>query len=711
MLHMYRRRWKSRAWGRRPRLFSLAALVGLIVLQTPLTAPAQAKHSTLSLSSPAVLGDPRELETFLDGVIGKQMRVDHVPGVTVAVVKDGQLFFTKGYGAADLQADKPVNAQTTLFRIGSVSKVFTATAVLQLAEQGKLDLHADVNTYLKTFHIPATYPRPITLADLLTHTAGFEGRDTGLQLARTTGDLEPLGRLLAEHMPVRVRPPGELTAYSNYGYALAGYIVEQVSGMPLADYAEQHIFQPLDMRSSTFRQPVEARLAAGLSKGYVYGDRGYRPDPFETIAVSPAGAMSVTATDMANFMIAQLQNGRFGDHRILQDSTAAMMQTRQITNDPRAPGGMAYGFEAQERNGQRLLIHPGGVGAFFSLLALLPEQHVGVFVAYNSFGGAANILSYPFLQAFLDHYTPASETPLPTPPAGSAERTSRITGSYWGTDRSDTTWEKLIDSLIWGWSVSDAGNGRLKLSWLLSPLAPGVFGPPVTFVEVAPWVFHQVDGQETIVFRPDPGGMRMMRSSYPVMAFDQVAWYATPTFVLALTLVCLLIFLSTLLLWSLGFTRRALRRVTRGPIAGQKADKAAYRSESRPSAEIAAKAFSTSFRFHVDRGNLPQLASGLVGALSALNVLLVVVVLFFLFQQLTGAPPAYYYGAPPLLNALFALALVSVVLTVGVVILAIPVWWERFWSVGRRVHYSLVALAALALTWQLAYWNLLGFRA
>jgi len=230
-------------------------------------------------------------------------------------------------------------------------------------------------------------------------------------------------------------------------------------------------------------------------------------------------------------------------------------------------------------------------------------------------------------------------------------------------------------------------------------------------VEVAPWVFHQVDGQETIVFRPDPGGMRMMRSSYPVMAFDQVAWYATPTFVLALTLVCLLIFLSTLLLWSLGFTRRALRRVTRGPIAGQKADKAAYRSESRPSAEIAAKAFSTSFRFHVDRGNLPQLASGLVGALSALNVLLVVVVLFFLFQQLTGAPPAYYYGAPPLLNALFALALVSVVLTVGVVILAIPVWWERFWSVGRRVHYSLVALAALALTWQLAYWNLLGFRA
>jgi len=195
------------------------------------------------------------------------------------------------------------------------------------------------------------------------------------------------------------------------------------------------------------------------------------------------------------------------------------------------------------------------------------------------------------------------------------------------------------------------------------------------------------------------------------MAFDQVAWYAMPTFVLALTLVCLLIFLSTLVLWSLGISRRALRRMTRGPIAGQKADKAAYRSKSRPSAEISAKAFPTYFRFHVDRGNLPRLASGLAGALSALNVLLVVGALFFLFQQLTGAPPEYYYGAPPLLNALFALALISAILTGCVVILAIPVWWGRFCSVGRRVHYSLVALAALALTWQLAYWNLLGFRA
>ena len=176
---------------------------------------------------------------------------------------------------------------------------------MQLAEQGKVDLHADVNTYLKTFHLPATYREPITLAHLLTHTAGFEDRGTGTY-ARTTSDLEPLGQWLAEHIPARVRPPGELTAYSNYGAVLAGYIVEQVSGLPYAQYVEQHLFQPLGMRSSTFRQPVPVDLAAALSQGYTYTNGEYRPEPFEAVQVAPAGSMSATATDIAHFMLAHL---------------------------------------------------------------------------------------------------------------------------------------------------------------------------------------------------------------------------------------------------------------------------------------------------------------------------------------------------------------------------------------------------------------------
>jgi CubicO group peptidase (beta-lactamase class C family) len=646
-------------------------------MRTRLMAKVEARHSTPPPPSPTGLSEPGELETFLDGVISTQLQVDHIPGAAVSVVKDGQLLFAKGYGSADLQAGKPVNAQTTLFRVGSVSKLFTATAVLQLAEQGKLNLHADVNTYLKTFHLPATYPEPITLAHLLTHTAGFEGRDTGLQAARTTSDLEPLGQLLAEHMPARVRPPGVVTAYSNYGYALAGYIVEQVSGMPFAQYVEQHIFQPLLMGSSTFRQPVEARLSADLSQGYTYSNGVYRPDPFEAIPISPAGAMSATATDMARFMLAQLQNGRLGNERLFQEATGKAMQTQQFTNDPRVPGGMAYGFEVHSRNGQRLLLHPGGTADFYSLLALLPEQQVGVFVAYSSFGGAANFLSLPFLQAFLDHYFPAPKEPASSPPAGFTERISQISGTYWGTDRSYTTYEKLLDSFLWAWSANGGGNGRLVISWLLGLLAPRIFGPPVTFVEVAPWLFQRVDGPEAVVFRPDKSGVLMMRSSYPVMAFTKVAWYATPTFQLVLSGVCVLMFLSALGLWPLGFVRRALKG--KPPL-------------SRPCL-------------------LPHFASWLAWVLCALNVLLVIGLLLFLIEQLTASPPDYYSGVPPLLTAVFILALVSAGLSVGVVVCAILVWRGRVFSVAWRIHYSLVALAALALTWQLIYWNLLGFRA
>jgi CubicO group peptidase (beta-lactamase class C family) len=251
MSHFHR--MNVRAQHIRSALFSLVFLVSLL-LPTLLTAPVQAMHATPPPPSATGLSDPRELGTFLDRLLSAQLRDDHIPGATVSVVKDGRLFFAKGYGSADLQAGTPVSAQTTLFRIGSLSKLFTATAVMQLAEQGKLNLHADVNTYLKTFHIPATYPEPITLAHLLTHTAGFEDRETGLY-PRTISDLEPLGQWLAEHIPARVRPPGELSAYSNYGFALAGYIVEQVSGLPYAQYVEQHLFQPLGMRESTSVNP------------------------------------------------------------------------------------------------------------------------------------------------------------------------------------------------------------------------------------------------------------------------------------------------------------------------------------------------------------------------------------------------------------------------------------------------------------------------
>jgi CubicO group peptidase (beta-lactamase class C family) len=662
-------------------LLSVVLLISVLV-PTMGEAPVLAMHATPPPPSPTGLSDPHELETFLDRVIRMQLADDHIAGATIAIVKEGRLFFARGYGDADRQAGKRVSAETTLFRIGSVSKLFTWTAVMQLAEQGKVDLHADVNTYLKTFHLPATYPKPITLAHLLTHTAGFEDRGTGIY-ARTTSDLQPLGQWLAEHMPTRVRPPGELTAYSNYGAALAGYIVEQVSGLPYAQYIEQHLFQPLGMRSSTFRQPVPASLSANLSQGYTYTNGGYLPEPFEVVQVAPAGAMSATATDIAHFMIAHLQNGRFGNQRILQEATAKEMHVQRFTNDPRLPG-MAYGFWEQHLNHQRLLVHSGDTTLFHSLLALLPEQQVGVFVSYNSAeGGSA---PSTLLQTFLDHYFPAPQEATPAPPAGFAERAGQISGNYWSTLHSYTTYEKLA-VLSATTHVSVFGNSRLAIS---------AGDQTFTVVEVAPWVFQQVDGQERVVFHPEGDGMVMLIASTPIYAYTKVTWYEAPTLHMVLVVVCVLLFLSGLLLWPLGVVLRAARQSAQSLKVG--------RSVDREDMQTAAPGEQTSKR--MAGGLRPWQARWLAGLLCALNVLILLGLVLILSN-----PADLAFGVTPLLTILFILALVCAILTVGVVICAFLAWRERFWSVGGRVHYTLVAVATLGFTWELVYWNLLGKHA
>jgi hypothetical protein len=357
------------------------------------------------------------------------------------------------------------------------------------------------------------------------------------------------------------------------------------------------------------------------------------------------------------------------------------MLTQQFTNDSRTPG-LAYGFDADlTLNSQRLLFKGGDIEpAFHSMLVLLPEQHVGLFVSYN--GGIWSVRN-TFLQAFLDHYYPVPKKPLPAPPAGFAERISRISGDYLSTRHSYTTSEKLA-TLFATVSVTDAGNGRLVIDQM-------------TFAEVAPWVFHQVDGQQTVVFRSDPNGMLMFIGGAPTEAFIKVAWYDTPTFHLVLVVACVLLFLSALGLGLPGFIRRAMRRDASSKKSGRKAD---LEGAQAPPPDKRGKPPLSHW------GPLPHLSSWLVGVLAGLNVLILLG---------SGLMASYQtdlqYGVPPLLTTLFALGLVSAFLTVGVVVFASLSWWGRFWSVGRRVHYTLVALAALAFAWELLYWNLLGFRA
>jgi len=611
--------------------------------------------------------DPAELEAFLDELFGKEMEEYHIAGAAIAVVKDGELFFAKGYGYADLENGIPVDPEQTVFRIGSVTKLFTWTAVMQLVEQGKLDLDADINTYLD-FRIPDTYPQPITLKHLLTHTAGFEDLLVD-SLASDADDLAPAREWLVSHMPARVRPPGDCAAYSNYGTDLAGYIVARVSGQAYDQYIQEHILDPLGMVHTTAAQsPRPADISAHESVGYTYVDGAFQvfPDYLGQLAIVPGGGMQASATDMARFMIAHLQDGRYSDAnipeaRILKETTAQQMRSTLYTPDPRLLG-TAYGFFDFSDNGQRTIGHSGDAPPMNSLLLLLPDQNLGVFVVYNSEGGGELTNQHlGFQRAFFDHYYPAPAADPIQPPADFAERAGRFVGSYRLTRGSYTTLEKVTGLMGAAVEISDSGDGALLFT---TPWGEW------RFVEVGPLYFRQADGQFAMVFREDDRGRitHMFANVTPMFAFEKLNWYETPSFNMALLLGCVLIFLSMIPVGLIGLIRN--RRLS---------------GDRKPAPRGA------------------RVAHWIILGICVLNLLFVV-------GTVQWGNPAPLFGVSLIYKIVLGLGVLAAVLTVGALVYTVLVWKNSYWGIAARVYYSLVTVAAVAFVWFLNYWNLLGWR-
>ncbi len=364
-------------------------LISVVQAQGPAPSPLILGPSPPPAQASAVAPEPSprpeltktDFETLLDALIPSQLRNRNIAGAVVSVVKDGQVLFQKGYGYADFEAKKPVLPDQTLFRPGSISKLFTATAVMQLVEQGKLELDRDVSGYLD-FAIPKTYPEPVTLRQLLTHTAGFEDTLKNLFVAHAS-DLKPLRAYLVNQMPARIFPPGKVPSYSNYGFTLAGYIVERVSGEKFERYIDNHILKPLRMTNSTFDQPLPPELAAQMSKGYPNAAK--KPRDFEFVQAAPAGSLSTTAADMTRFMVAFLQDGSVDGVAILKPETVRQMETRQFELHPMI-NGLGLTFMEYCMNPVRVIAHGGDTVYFHSDMVLVPDAHVGYFLSYNSLG-------------------------------------------------------------------------------------------------------------------------------------------------------------------------------------------------------------------------------------------------------------------------------------------------------------------------------------
>lgn len=493
-----------------------------------------------------------DIATTIDQLIEEKLSEKRIPNAVVSVVHNGKVIFEKGYGYANIDAQTPIDPETSLFRIGSISKLITWTAVMQLVEQGKLDLDIDVNEYMDV-HIPDFEgSEPITLRHLLTHTPGFEDYTNKIFTLEETNIL-PLEEYVHEFLPERIFPSGEILAYSNYGTALAGYIIEKVSGVPYETYVEENIFHKLDMRQSTLKQPIPEPLSSFSVTPYRYINGEFKEAKFEYMP-TPAGGMSSSASDMAKFMIALLNHGQYEDESILKEETVKQMFTQQFTHHPTL-NGMTLGFIETDMNGQRVLMHGGSTMLFNSMFYILPDEKFGIFMSYS---GGNHLLHNEVLHELMNAFYPQEEVFIPSNKV-SVERHKKYAGEYHQNRKSETTEEKFTSLHIGVIQVEVAHDGYLEVTHN---------GETHPFYEDEMGIFKSTRTERspdaygdfrTIVFKEDGEGNLLLIPDGP-MTYTKASWYETSSFTFMSLGVIIIFIIGTLIVWFILGVVRILRR-------------------------------------------------------------------------------------------------------------------------------------------------------
>ncbi|MFU1796945.1 serine hydrolase [Paenibacillus azoreducens] len=426
-----------------------------LLLALDLTGGSKAAAMAANTSATSGMLDSSGLEKLIDQFMQERIGTEEgAPGAVVAVVQDGRMVLKKGYGFADREKKLPADPDHTLFRIGSVTKTFTAAAIMRLVDEGKIDLHADVQKYMGGIRFTNPFKTPVTVHHLLTHTSGFQVTTETLDdMPEDLGTFIPLKKYIEQKKPAIVREPGTSYMYDNYAFNLLGYIIENVSGMPYQQYMEQNMLKPLGMKAS--EMVISNQMLSHLATGYDDSNKPITPYGFSPTE-APDGGMLTTAEDAAHFMIAQLNRGTYSGNRLWKDATVKQMQRYHSSIHPDSPDS-GYGYENMlgtgKINGLEITGKGGDVPGYSSFILLIPEKKIGVFMAFNK------LLSSPYVardwnQVFMDAYFPASngsvgpKTYLHTP----QQQLKRFEGIY-----SDLRARMLITK------VSATGNGELTV--------------------------------------------------------------------------------------------------------------------------------------------------------------------------------------------------------------------------------------------------------
>src|SRR5436190_392445 len=410
-----------------------------------------------------------------------------------------------------------------------------------------------------------TYPGPVTLRQLLTHTGGFEETLKNLFVAHES-DIKPLRTYLVNEMPARIFPPGKIPSYSNYGFTLAGYIVERVSGEKFERYVENHILKPLGMNNSTFDQPLPPQLAPQMSKAYFSASK--KPRDFEFVQAAPAGALTTTAADMTRFMLAFLQNGAVDGVSILKPETVRQMETRQFEFYPMLPG-LGITFMEYLIDPVRIIAHGGDTVYFHSDMILVPDAHLGYFLSYNSLGKDVGGGRGEVWRSFVNRYFPSAGQPKVNVDPNMAKSDGRAVGGvYDGTRRGQTTLLRIL-ALVGQFKVSSDKEGVLQIEGMKNQS-----GELQRWREIAPLIYREIDGLERIGFRRDASGA--VGEMLPFLAIyegQRVPWYCSKIFIGLLIGGNLLLALLTVLLWPVAVM---IRKRYQRPLFSKKSDRVLY---------------------------------------------------------------------------------------------------------------------------------------
>lgn len=602
------------------------------------------------------LTDSVQLKAFMDGIMLTHLRDKHIAGATLSIVKDGKTLLAQGYGFADLKKRIPVTGDSTLFRIGSISKMFTWISVMKLVSEGKLKLDEDINHYLKDFKIPETYPQPITLNHLMTHTPGFEDVIIGL-FSRDSSSLKPLGTILKKELPERVRPPGTFASYSNHGTGIAAYIVEQVSGMSFNQYVENNILIPLQMNVTTFRQPLPRFLKPMMSKGYKYKDRELQEEPFEFVPLYPVGAASTSATDMVHFMNMILNGGRYHQVQVIDSTTLQVMEMPAHRHHP-AVNPMRHGFIDMSRNGVTVIGHGGDTFWFHSMMALFPETNTGLFVSFNSDTGGG--VAGEVVKEFMDRYYP-ERNPLVAAKKVSLKFLQRFEGAY-RVNRyayhDITTFASMLGDL----EIKPVDSSRLRLS----------FGENVKyFVPIDSLTFREEHTSEIMAFKSNQKGdiTEMFIGNLPIIVFDRVRGLSSAAVHQSIFAATAIITVIMLFYWPV--TSRARRGY-------------------EPTGSIMKLPPGAKITGWINYFMLAAFYSGLLLALQD--------------------PTSIVYGVPTIVKVLLIIPFLIILTTLIMILQLYRILNQKRYHLWSRVFYLLITIMSIAALWQLYYWNYIGFN-